>query len=207
MTAKTTLKKMAAAAKTAIKDVNVIAILDMSGSMSGIEDDTRGGFNAFVKEAQADQDAEGGRVTLSLTCFDTTFIQVYRPHRHPAGQADRACGVHATRQHGSARRDRDDDRGVRDRRCRQEHHLGQRHSRGIRGGFGRATTDSYRALRAGGSVREAVDALYDSDDSTLINRGVARRGDPASKTTPVTTRTGAGGASKGRKSLRQLRRS
>lgn len=69
-----------AAGKAAvIKDVNVIAILDMSGSMSGKEDDTRGGFNAFVKDAQADQAAEGGRVTVSLTCFDTEFIQVYGP--------------------------------------------------------------------------------------------------------------------------------
>lgn len=67
------------ATNPAVEDVNVIAILDMSGSMAGMEDDTRGGFNTFVTEAQADQAAEGGKVTLSLTCFDTEFIQVYRP--------------------------------------------------------------------------------------------------------------------------------
>jgi uncharacterized protein YegL len=67
------------ATNRAVKDVNVIAILDMSGSMAGLEDDTRGGFNTFVNEAQQDQAAEGGTVTLSLTCFDTEFIQVYPP--------------------------------------------------------------------------------------------------------------------------------
>lgn len=65
--------------KAKVADVNVIAILDMSGSMHGRENETRGGINAFIKDAQADQKAEGGRVTFSLTCFDTRFIQVYAP--------------------------------------------------------------------------------------------------------------------------------
>ena len=63
----------------AVADVNVIAILDMSGSMAGREIETRGGFNAFVASAQEDQRDAGGKITLSLTCFDTAFEQVYPP--------------------------------------------------------------------------------------------------------------------------------
>jgi uncharacterized protein YegL len=62
-----------------VADVNVIAILDMSGSMQGREVETRGGFNAFVANAQEDQREAGGKITLSLTCFDTEFEQVYPP--------------------------------------------------------------------------------------------------------------------------------
>jgi uncharacterized protein YegL len=62
-----------------VADVNVIAILDMSGSMQGREVETRGGFNAFVANAQADQRDAGGRITLSLTCFDTELEKVYSP--------------------------------------------------------------------------------------------------------------------------------
>jgi uncharacterized protein YegL len=65
--------------KAKVADVNVIAILDMSGSMQGREVETRGGFNAFVASAQDDQRDAGGKITLSLTCFDTEFEQVYRP--------------------------------------------------------------------------------------------------------------------------------
>ncbi|HEY8813056.1 MAG TPA: hypothetical protein VIO86_11240 [Candidatus Dormibacteraeota bacterium] len=65
--------------KAKVADVNVIAILDMSGSMQGREVETRGGFNAFVGNAQADQRDAGGKITLSLTCFDTEFEQVYPP--------------------------------------------------------------------------------------------------------------------------------
>ncbi len=67
------------AAKAKVADVNVIAILDMSGSMQGREVETRGGFNAFLVNAQDDQREAGGRITLSLTCFDTEFEQVYPP--------------------------------------------------------------------------------------------------------------------------------
>jgi uncharacterized protein YegL len=66
-------------AKAKVADVNVIAILDMSGSMQGREVETRGGFNAFVTNAQEDQRDAGGKITLSLTCFDTEFEQVYPP--------------------------------------------------------------------------------------------------------------------------------
>jgi uncharacterized protein YegL len=67
------------AGKVKVADVNVIAILDMSGSMQGREVETRGGFNAFVANAQEDQRDAGGKITLSLTCFDTEFEQVYPP--------------------------------------------------------------------------------------------------------------------------------
>lgn len=63
--------------KKKLKDVNVIAILDMSGSMWGKEVETRGGFNSFLEQAKADQRKEGGKVTVSLTCFDTEFIKVF----------------------------------------------------------------------------------------------------------------------------------
>jgi uncharacterized protein YegL len=62
-----------------VADVNIVAILDMSGSMQGREVETRGGFNAFLVNAQEDQQQAGGRITLSLTCFDTAFEQVYPP--------------------------------------------------------------------------------------------------------------------------------
>ena len=62
-----------------VADVNVIAILDMSGSMQGREVETRGGFNAFLANAQEDLQKAGGRIRLSLTCFDTAFDQVYPP--------------------------------------------------------------------------------------------------------------------------------
>ncbi|HEY8680203.1 MAG TPA: hypothetical protein VIN01_04045 [Candidatus Dormibacteraeota bacterium] len=62
-----------------VADVNVIAILDMSGSMQGREVETRGGFNAFLANAQHDQRDAGGKITLSLTCFDTEFEQLYAP--------------------------------------------------------------------------------------------------------------------------------
>jgi uncharacterized protein YegL len=65
--------------KAVVADVNVIAILDMSGSMQGREVETRGGFNAFVANAQRDVREAGGTITLSLTCFDTVFEQVYPP--------------------------------------------------------------------------------------------------------------------------------
>ncbi|MDQ6918553.1 MAG: VWA domain-containing protein [Candidatus Dormibacteraeota bacterium] len=66
-------------AKAKVADVNVIAILDMSGSMQGREVETRGGFNAFLANAQEDQRDGGGKITLSLTCFDTVFEPVYPP--------------------------------------------------------------------------------------------------------------------------------
>ncbi len=253
-------------AKTAIKDVNVIAILDMSGSMSGMEDDTRGGFNAFVKDAQADQAAEGGRVTLSLTCFDTEFMQVYRPtdiqrvkpigpaEYTPRGStalldaigetiaplsfpADEKVLVYiVTDGYENSSREWNNEKvkaliEAREKQGWEFLFVGagldawaasqafatagvarntiaaNATPQAFAAASVRATGNSYRALRTGGSVREAVDALYDSDDSTLINRRVARGGAPGSTDKKEASRTRATGASRGRKSFRELRHS
>lgn len=44
---------------------HVFAILDMSGSMSGLEKDTIGGYNSFIKKLK------GEKIRVTLTCFDT----------------------------------------------------------------------------------------------------------------------------------------
>ncbi|MDQ7841399.1 MAG: hypothetical protein RDU83_10270 [bacterium] len=46
---------------------HIAVILDRSGSMESIRDDTIGGFNAFLKK----QKAEPGKATLTLVQFDT----------------------------------------------------------------------------------------------------------------------------------------
>lgn len=51
--------------------VEIVAILDRSGSMSSIVDDAIGGFNTFLK---AQQDAPG-EATLSLVLFDDQYEQ------------------------------------------------------------------------------------------------------------------------------------
>lgn len=48
-------------------------VLDSSGSMQSIEDDTRGGFNSFL----TDQRAEEGQATVTLVDFDTTVDVTY----------------------------------------------------------------------------------------------------------------------------------
>ncbi len=47
---------------------HITVILDRTGSMESIRDDTIGGFNAFLT---AQQEAEAGRATLSLVQFDS----------------------------------------------------------------------------------------------------------------------------------------
>lgn len=47
----------------------IICILDRSGSMSGLESDTMGGFNAFVKRQREEQ----GRARLTLVLFDDQY--------------------------------------------------------------------------------------------------------------------------------------
>ena len=49
-------------------------VLDSSGSMSKIEDDTRGGFNIFLKE----QMEEEGTATVTLYEFNTNVELIYR---------------------------------------------------------------------------------------------------------------------------------
>lgn len=50
---------------------HVLPITDMSGSMSPLADDVRGGFNAYVDELRADTDRH---YRLTVTLFDTEFI-------------------------------------------------------------------------------------------------------------------------------------
>jgi uncharacterized protein YegL len=52
---------------------HVTFVLDSSGSMSAIKDDTVGGFNEFLHDQQAEQ----GHATVSLFSFDNTVEQVY----------------------------------------------------------------------------------------------------------------------------------
>ena len=256
----------AAGKKAAIKDVNVIAILDMSGSMSGKEDDTRGGFNAFVKDAQADQSAEGGKVTLSLTCFDTEFIQVYGPtdiqrvkpigpeEYTPRGstalldaigltiaplsfpKAEKVLVYIVTDGYENASREWTNDtiKAVIEAKEKEGWEFlfigagldawaashafasaamagntiaAQATPQAFAAASARATADSYRALRGGGTVRQAVDALYEGDDTTLINRQVERRTEGASAGQPDATGTGSATPARRPKTIRELRRS
>lgn len=53
---------------------HVTFVLDSSGSMAAIEDDTRGGFNVFLQE----QREEEGEATVTLYNFDTNVELVYQ---------------------------------------------------------------------------------------------------------------------------------
>jgi uncharacterized protein YegL len=55
-------------------DTHITFVLDSSGSMHSIADDTIGGFNAFLDE----QRAEPGTATVSLFDFDADVSRVYR---------------------------------------------------------------------------------------------------------------------------------
>jgi Mg-chelatase subunit ChlD len=55
-------------------NTHVTFVLDSSGSMSSIADDTRGGFNTFL----AEQREEEGTATVSLYDFNTTVTPLYR---------------------------------------------------------------------------------------------------------------------------------
>ena len=54
------------------KSLDIIFLLDRSGSMSGTESDTIGGFNSFIKEHKND---EGAKVTTVL--FDNQYEVLY----------------------------------------------------------------------------------------------------------------------------------
>jgi hypothetical protein len=60
-------------------DVHIAVILDRTGSMQDIRDDTIGGFNAFLKH----QKAEPGKATLTLVQFDSQdpyeVVHQFRP--------------------------------------------------------------------------------------------------------------------------------
>jgi uncharacterized protein YegL len=55
------------------KWTEIICILDRSGSMSGLESDTIGGFNAFVTQQRAVE----GRARLTLVLFDDAIDRVW----------------------------------------------------------------------------------------------------------------------------------
>ena len=51
----------------------IVFILDRSGSMSGLESDTIGGFNSLVKK----QHKESGEAIVSTVLFDDTCNVIY----------------------------------------------------------------------------------------------------------------------------------
>jgi Mg-chelatase subunit ChlD len=55
-------------------ETHVTFVLDSSGSMGSIREDTIGGFNTFL----ADQQAEEGSATVTLFDFNSTVNRVYR---------------------------------------------------------------------------------------------------------------------------------
>ncbi|MFD1641814.1 vWA domain-containing protein [Halohasta litorea] len=57
-------------------DTHITFVLDSSGSMDAIADDTRGGFNTFLKD-QRDQE---GTATVTLYDFNTTVDQIYETY-------------------------------------------------------------------------------------------------------------------------------
>ena len=56
------------------KNVEIIVILDRSGSMSGMEGDVIGGYNTFIEK----QKAEEGSATVTLVIFDNEYKEVYK---------------------------------------------------------------------------------------------------------------------------------
>lgn len=62
-------------------NTHITFVLDSSGSMSAIEDDTKGGFNAFLE----DQRDEEGSATVTLYDFNTNVNLVY--HEYPIEDA------------------------------------------------------------------------------------------------------------------------
>lgn len=55
-------------------ETQITFVLDWSGSMAAIEDDTKGGFNAFLD----DQQDESGSASVSLYEFDMTVTCIYQ---------------------------------------------------------------------------------------------------------------------------------
>lgn len=55
-------------------NTHITFVLDSSGSMAKIEDDTKGGFNVFLKEQQEEE----GTATVTLFDFNSTVELVYR---------------------------------------------------------------------------------------------------------------------------------
>jgi hypothetical protein len=69
-----TPKKTAAKKSSKPKNARIVFILDRSGSMSSIQSETIGGFNAFLKT----QKEVPGKATVTLTQFDNQFQVDYK---------------------------------------------------------------------------------------------------------------------------------
>jgi uncharacterized protein YegL len=61
------------AKKAKVKNVRILFVLDRSGSMSSIKEETIGGFNAFI----AEQKSIPGKALLSLVQFDNQYLVVH----------------------------------------------------------------------------------------------------------------------------------
>ena len=57
-----------------MKKIDIICVLDMSGSMESIIGKAREGFNQFLKEQQQSEN----KIKLSLLFFDTNFYMPYK---------------------------------------------------------------------------------------------------------------------------------
>jgi hypothetical protein len=78
-------------------DISLIAaLLDRSGSMESIADDTRGGFDAYI----AGQRGQSGITRVTLAQFDNDYDVVYQ--NRPIDAVDAGTARHD----GAARRDR-----------------------------------------------------------------------------------------------------
>lgn len=64
--------RMGPGRKTAGEDLFISVILDRSGSMDAVRDDTIGAFNGFLKDLQG----QDGRTLLTLTQFDSQSVDV-----------------------------------------------------------------------------------------------------------------------------------
>jgi len=93
-------------------DTHITFVLDSSGSMDAIADDTRGGFNTFLK----DQRNEEGTATVTLYDFNTTVDQIYETYPLPTPRAHRR-ELQVSRADSVARRHRSGSRRNRRRHC------------------------------------------------------------------------------------------
>jgi len=93
-------------------DTHITFVLDSSGSMDAIADDTRGGFNTFLK----DQRNEEGTATVTLYDFNTTVDQIYETYPVADARAHRR-ELQVSRADSVARRHRSGSRRNRRRHC------------------------------------------------------------------------------------------
>ncbi len=68
------------------KSVELVFIIDKSGSMSGLENDTIDGFNSMIEKRKS----EGGDIRVTSVLFDTVFTTIH--DRVPIGSVDKMTG-------------------------------------------------------------------------------------------------------------------